>query len=569
MMDPYTDELLRAAADGDVHFFASHGKVIGIDSCRDESGNSALLLATRHGHKGLVELFIHQYDANVNAKNGDNETPLSYAAENGHRDLVNILLQFTNKISTKSYEQAVAKAAENGRMDIVELLLDNGNIDSAAKDHYASEAIASAARGGHISLLQRLFSTYEIDLSSKKTGGYLALLSAAQAGHIGVVKLLTGRNDIEMSASDANGDTALHLAAWDGQTDAVKLLLEKDETKVNARNASGRTALSVALGQGHTDVVELLLERDDVELGGNTLSIDDSIRKATTNEYIGLTDFQVANKCPGRSLLSWTAENGQIEALSILLARDHTGVNSTDGDGRTPLSRAAEKGHKLAAKMLLKYNADANAKDGDSQTPLSRVAAHGHEKVVEMLLQHNADPNSTDRDGRAPLWWAVKNGHAACAEHLIPVDTSTLLLLMHENTQTALEFLLRFKPRLDQRDHQGRTALHLAAEWGDLDIARAVILQGGKLDSKDNRNITPLQIAMREGHIKITQELLKQKVCTKGIMTKEWRDAYSKQKQDIFLLSETPDGQQYPDFPQKFPTWQELSQTSTKCKSRL
>ncbi|KAL6823205.1 hypothetical protein V8C40DRAFT_275323 [Trichoderma camerunense] len=132
-----------------------------------------------------------------------------------------------------------------------------------------------------------------------------------------------------------------------------------------------------------------------------------------------------------------------------------------------------------------------------------------------------------------------------------------------------MEFLLRFKPRLDQRDRQGRTALHLAAEWDDLDIARTILLLGGKIDSRDNRNMTPLEIAMKKKHTKIIQELLKHNVCTERITAKEWRDAYGKQKEDIFRVFEAPGGEKSIDFPQAIPSLQELSQTFSDGQSHL
>ncbi|PKK43480.1 hypothetical protein CI102_13756, partial [Trichoderma harzianum] len=52
-----------------------------------------------------------------------------------------------------------------------------------------------------------------------------------------------------------------------------------------------------------------------------------------------------------------------------------------------------------------------NIKDHDGRTPLSRAAEKGHRAAVSLLIERDADVNLADRDGRTPLWVAVENGH--------------------------------------------------------------------------------------------------------------------------------------------------------------
>jgi ankyrin repeat protein len=46
-------------------------------------------------------------------------------------------------------------------------------------------------------------------------------------------------------------------------------------------------------------------------------------------------------------------------------------VDSKDRYGRTPLLRAAEKGHEAVVKLLLEKVADVDSKDNNSRIPLS------------------------------------------------------------------------------------------------------------------------------------------------------------------------------------------------------
>jgi len=74
--------------------------------------------------------------------------------------------------------------------------------------------------------------------------------------------------------------------------------------------------------------------------------------------------------------------------VKLLLATRKVDVDVKDGNGRTPLSYAAEHGHEAVVKLLLETEGvDINVKDeGYGRTPLSYAAEHGHEAVVKLLL---------------------------------------------------------------------------------------------------------------------------------------------------------------------------------------
>jgi ankyrin repeat protein len=105
---------------------------------------------------------------------------------------------------------------------------------------------------------------------------------------------------------------------------------------------------------------------------------------------------------------------GTPQVLAKLL-KTQVDLDSKDGDGRTPLSWAAERGHETVVKLLLETGrVNPNSKNGDGRTPLWYVAERGHEAVVKLLLETGrVDPNSRNGDGRTPLLWAAERGHEA------------------------------------------------------------------------------------------------------------------------------------------------------------
>lgn len=74
-----------------------------------------------------------------------------------------------------------------------------------------------------------------------------------------------------------------------------------------------------------------------------------------------------------------------IRTLGSILSQS-ANVDLKDGQGRTPLSIAARKGHEAIVKLLLeRNNVEADSKDSDNRTPLSYAAGKRHEKIVELF----------------------------------------------------------------------------------------------------------------------------------------------------------------------------------------
>ena len=102
----------------------------------------------------------------------------------------------------------------------------------------------------------------------------------------------------------------------------------------------------------------------------------------------------------GRTLLSYTAENGYKAVVKLLLETEGIKADLKDNNSRSLLLWAAERGHEVAVKLLLiEDNFEPDSEDKYGRTPLSRAAQEGHEAVVKLLLQNKAAPDSKDRFG--------------------------------------------------------------------------------------------------------------------------------------------------------------------------
>lgn len=491
-----------------------------------------------YDHTEILKLLLARNDIIINAENNDKETPLHMAVRHSETEMVKLLLARNDIIinaENDDKETPLHMAVRHNQTEILKLLLGTKKVNFNTRNKKNETPLQMAVNNGRAETVSLL-------LENDGAKGCIItplLYDAARKGYTEIAKLLLTRNESGINVEIYGSRTLLHIAAENDHTELVKFLLETDGINVNAKTRDDKTPLFSALKNGHQDVIELLLARDDLDLNTAEFRGGYLINWAAKTGLYDLMDLELARECnayPSRTPLTRSSEKGYLEALGCLLKRDGIDVNSMDSDGRTPLSRAAENGHSKVVEMLLQYSADHNLKDGDGRTPLSRAAGNEHKEVAKQLVPH---------------------------------DTATLLLLTEEGNKRAIDFILRYKPNLEEKNDRGQTALHVAALLGHQAIARALMSQGVDVNSKDNYGMTPLQVAMQRKYGDFIQTLLAFKAYPEGIMGKEWRDAFRKRNEDVVQLSRGPDGEHYVDFPTTFPAGEELFQTSAGIQSCL
>lgn len=94
----------------------------------------------------------------------------------------------------------------------------------------------------------------------------------------------------------------------------------------------------------------------------------------------------------GRTPLWWSASNGHVSVIVLLLKQDILPLNEPDNDGRTPLHKASGNGHKTIVQLLLNIvRAIENAKE-----------AHSNRRTLEHSRRESI--NSTSRAPRVRVW---------------------------------------------------------------------------------------------------------------------------------------------------------------------
>jgi ankyrin repeat protein len=190
----------------------------------------------------------------------------------------------------------------------------------------------------------------------------------------------------DVNHQDDIGASPLSRAAAEGEHEVVRILVEASAT-LDAQDEKGRTALFWAAKKGHSNVAKVLIDN------GANLNLTD-------NEW-------------GRTALHFAIERENVEVAKLLITAGAP-LDIKDGEGRVPLSYAAEQGLEDVVTLLVEKGADVNMPDDteddgmwDTMVPLSWAAANGNEAVIRILLAHHASVNP-DIEGRPPLMHAFQ-----------------------------------------------------------------------------------------------------------------------------------------------------------------
>ena len=209
---------------------------------------------------GLVEV----KGRNINQSDCVGNTPLMWAARNGHKGVVRILLGRDDVIPDKPdvYGRSPLWQAGAARHeDLVEILLGRHDVNPDKPDKGGVTPLSQAAYCGHEEVVKMLLARDDVNPSNPNKSGNTPLWWAACNGHEGVVKILLGQDGVN---PDIWGQTPLWLAPCNGDEEMVKMLLERGNVNADEADKDGKTPLIWAASKGHENVIKILLGRDEV-----------------------------------------------------------------------------------------------------------------------------------------------------------------------------------------------------------------------------------------------------------------------------------------------------------------
>ncbi|KAJ5749421.1 hypothetical protein N7533_006449 [Penicillium manginii] len=231
-----------------LHLAAKHGQIsivkillalpdIEINS-RDVDEVTPLCIAIREDQQSVAMRILSEELAEINAtcrhgqtalhyavQNGNILlTPITYAALSGSLRLLEVLLTRQDIALNVRNASPIFYACEKGHMEIVRRLLDHNDVDFD-KAVWNKSPLFIAIENGHTEIAKLLIDRCGgIDVNSPTLLGSTALSVAASSGNLEIVEILLQDERLNCKAENSFGETALQLAAREGNEAIVRAL---------------------------------------------------------------------------------------------------------------------------------------------------------------------------------------------------------------------------------------------------------------------------------------------------------------------------------------------------------
>ncbi|KAI0178407.1 ankyrin repeat-containing domain protein [Pestalotiopsis sp. NC0098] len=209
-------------------------------------------------------------------------------------------------------------------------------------------------------------------------------------------------------------------------------------------------------------------------------------------------------------------------------------INAKDRQNNTPLRYAMKSKGSRTAQMILNLGANPSIVDGQERNALHHAVIQGHRDLVQHLISSDASLHTAfDKRGLTPFHLAIKY-HQLEIVQLFPLNSirvpgagvSPLIMATQERNIGIIRWLLdRWMVGgvdhlyINGKDHDGRTALHLAASFGSLEAVELLVSKAANIRILDDFGRTPRDCAQNSYHYEVADYLLKLLPRAGGLMT--------------------------------------------------
>lgn len=417
--------------------------------------------------------------------------------------------------------------------------------------------LRTAVQQGHVAAIR-----YLLSLGITLPSDFLVTLNLERTQNAAQMIRELVENGANTLTHNIRGDSVLHLSiAAFGEHDALvtaKLLVAYGCNPLEA-NSRGDTPLRIAVKQGHVSVVHYLLSHG-VPLPSNLL-ITSGLQGARNGARMihHLVDKRanaVARTPSGDSVLHivLTAfdEHDALETAKLLV--DHgCDPRQANSRGITPLYIAVVRGHVSVIRYLLSLripvpsdlfiasisrrtlsdariirflvghgvDVPARTQSGDSVLHIVLAAFDEYDalETAKLLVLRGCDPLQANSRGELPLRIAVKRGQLSVVQYIrslgAPLPSDLLFTLGSQKSKTRagmFRYLIENGANALAHSSDGDSVLHIVlqtlAEHDALETTKLLVARGCDPFQANPQGVTPLGIALREGHVSVIHYLL-------------------------------------------------------------
>ncbi|KAL9052569.1 MAG: hypothetical protein Q9162_005317 [Coniocarpon cinnabarinum] len=236
----------------------------------DGKGKTALHHAAELGHGDVVEFLLNQSAKTELRTKQTHYTPLHLAAEHGHADVIQTLLKHGAAYQAESkYDGATAlhKAAHRNHGRAIAVLIDAG-ADVNLRDAEGMTPLKWATQGKSLQAAHKLLEAGAnldirikrgVNLENATAEGSTILDASVNAGDVAFVQIFI-QYGADPNAIGPHGLRPLHTAAKKGKLAMVEALVEGG-ADVHARSKEGLTPLHYAAKEGYRQVCLYLVQQ--------------------------------------------------------------------------------------------------------------------------------------------------------------------------------------------------------------------------------------------------------------------------------------------------------------------
>ncbi|KAK4074996.1 uncharacterized protein Triagg1_4660 [Trichoderma aggressivum f. europaeum] len=427
-----------------------------------------------------------------------------------------------------------------------ELALDFLNFDVSVKQKLCNIPLHDFFGGryckpDHLSAALQFFLDKGADINERNASGESLVHLAVQSRDIKLLHaLVLAGADVE--ARDDQTFTPLHQLIRSISDDSSSCILQQLVScgvDATATDSQGRTPLHLIAGK---------VEASASIRWSKTAS--DESEDVFTQLFVKLID--AGADANARSSSGWTSlhhmcyEHGR-EAFIQDLVRAGADINAKDGAGRTPLHHSVEsvrtgnlvkeliangaiihiedaqhctpidivleqleanglhsaRFHHVNTLVSAGAQIDVTRRDSRGQTLLYKAVLAGDKKLAEFLVLHGADVNEKDEEGRSALHLAfsLATNEGLISNFYVSAKTATGLTALHIAADAGIygliDRLVALGAGLDERDHLGRTPLYLAAAQSYTLVIRELLRSGANARIRDKAVVATAKYTQR------------------------------------------------------------------------
>lgn len=506
----------------------------------DKKNLSPLHLACKFGNEEVAELLIEKMDKEklfnlCISEYPINLPPLHLACRNKNEKyfiVKNILDRFKETPKFEIDEKKlISNLKSRNYLDII-----------AKKEDYNRQTILNIAiENNHLKIVELLFQEYNFSREHKDSQtGNLPIHIAAKNGSVEMLHLLIKYESVSFEANN-NHENALHIAALNNKHKFIREFL-LHERKAITKSENFTSKQQQLHHPKEADYMPCICVCEEIDVESYALCI----RQRDKNFYTPLmraiaagnqkcvdefiNDKYVELDCKdkdGLSIFHICTEFNNVDALKHLFQLDSISLDliySKDNSENTILHSSCRNGNLELVKLIMNKIYDSNnsieqmvyAKNHDGLTCFQIACIKGYFNLVEYFLKDKkltAFLEHLDNNSNTSLHLATENGHASIVSLLL--DYGADVTVKNEQNITPLDLSCRLGyfeiskniinncTNLNKSEKVNEYPLHTASYEGAYEVVKLLLLKGTPIDQLNDQNKNCLEIAVRQGHVRI------------------------------------------------------------------